>query len=167
MLSFIVNSLLLYLHYDKHRVKVGESGSPVATVECGRRVLVSGTETFQVSDHSFCKFSVVPSVAFEIDISKNLEDSWYRGMVHTGYKDTVYESSSPLRHATELYSVLQGSSFKPIMFIYTDGGPDHTLQKQMGNSNPFFGVKILATQITHSLSWNDSGIVAVEIPSTF
>ena len=42
-----------------------------------------------------------------------------------------------------------------------------TLQKQMGNSNPFFGVKILATQITHSLSWNDSGIVVVEIPSIF
>ena len=37
----------------------------------------------------------------------------------------------------------------------------------MGNSNPFFGVKILATQITHSLSWNDSGIVVVEIPSSF
>ena len=42
-----------------------------------------------------------------------------------------------------------------------------TLQKQMGNSNPFLGVKILATQITHSLSWNDSGIVVVEIPSIF
>ena len=39
-----------------------------------------------------------------------------------------------------------------------------SLQKQMGNSNQFFGVKI---QITHSLSWNDSGIVEVEIPSTF
>ena len=37
----------------------------------------------------------------------------------------------------------------------------------MDISNPFFGVKILATQITHSLSWNDSGIVVVEIPSTF
>ena len=41
-----------------------------------------------------------------------------------------------------------------------------TMQKQMGNSNPFFGVKVLATQITHSLSWNDSGIVVVEILST-
>ena len=43
----------------------------------------------------------------------------------------------------------------------------HTLQKQMGNSNPFFGVKILATQITLSLSWNDSGIVVVEYPQYF
>ena len=33
----------------------------------------------------------------------------------------------------------------------------------MGNSDPFLG-SILATQITHSLSWNDSGIVVVEIP---
>ena len=42
-----------------------------------------------------------------------------------------------------------------------------TLQKEMGNSNPFFGIKILATQITHFLSWNDSDIVVVKIPSTF
>ena len=88
---------------------------------------MSGTETFEVSDHDFCKFSVVPSVSFEIDIPENLEDSWYRGMVHIGYKDAVYESSNPLRHATELYSVLHGSSFKPIMFMYTDSGPDHRL----------------------------------------
>ena len=43
----------------------------------------------------------------------------------------------------------------------------HTLKEKKGYSNPFFWVKILATQITHSLSWNDSGIVVVEIPSTF
>ena len=42
-----------------------------------------------------------------------------------------------------------------------------TLQKQIGNSNPFFGVKILAAQITHSLSWNASGIIVDEIPSIF
>ena len=76
---------------------------------------------FVVGDHDFCKFSVVPSVSFEIDMPENLDESWYRGTVHVGYKDAVHEPSSPLRHATELFSILraQSSTFKPIMFIYT------------------------------------------------
>lgn len=113
---------------DKHRVKVGEPGNPVAAVERGRRVVV-GQDAFVVGDHDFCKFSIVPSVSFEIDIPESLDESWYRGTVHVGYKDAVHEPSSPLRHATELFSILQAqsSNFRPIMFIYTDGGPDHRL----------------------------------------
>ena len=47
---------------DKHRVKVGEPGRPNAAVERGRRVLVGTNEIFEVSDHDFCKFSIIPSV---------------------------------------------------------------------------------------------------------
>lgn len=33
-----------------------------------------------------------------------------------------------MRHATELYNVLKQCSFsKPVLFLYTDGGPDHRL----------------------------------------
>lgn len=43
-------------------------------------------------------------------------------------KDSTFEPSSPL---TELYSLLINSdssiSTKPIMFLYSDGGPDHHL----------------------------------------
>jgi hypothetical protein len=114
---------------DKHKVKVGEPGNPVAAVERGRRVIVNGQDTFVVGDHDFCKFSIVPSVTFQINIPESLDESWYRGTVHVGYKDAVHAPSSPLRHVTELLSILeaQPSHFKPIMFIYTDGGPDHRL----------------------------------------
>ena len=36
---------------DKHRVKIGEPGYPVAAAECGRQVIVSSTNTFVVGDH--------------------------------------------------------------------------------------------------------------------
>ena len=41
---------------DKHRIKVGEPGYPVAAVERGRQVIVSQTETFAVGDHDFTRF---------------------------------------------------------------------------------------------------------------
>ena len=46
---------------DKHRIKVGEPGFPVAAAERGRQVIVSAQNTFTVGDHDFCKFSFIPS----------------------------------------------------------------------------------------------------------
>ena len=42
---------------DKHRLKVGEPGFPVAAAERGRRVMVRAGTTFEVGDHNFTKFS--------------------------------------------------------------------------------------------------------------
>ena len=43
-------------------------------------------------------------------------------------KDSVFEASSPLQHACEFYSILMSlPSQKHILFLYTDGGPDHNL----------------------------------------
>jgi len=52
---------------DKHRVKVGEPGFPVAAAERGREV-VSLKETFAVGDHDFTLFAVIPSVVFCLTI---------------------------------------------------------------------------------------------------
>ena len=43
-------------------MKVGEPGFPVAAAERGRRVLVSRDSSFEVGDHDFTKFGIVPSV---------------------------------------------------------------------------------------------------------
>ena len=39
------------------------------------------------------------------------------------------EPSSPLRHATELVLNIQNefTEIKPVLFLYTDGGPDHRI----------------------------------------
>ncbi len=116
---------------DKHRIKVGEPGFPVAAAERGRRVIVSKTQTFQVGDHDFTKFSLVPSVTLVVSIpEKIICDSWYDGKVYIGLKDAVFEPSSPIRHMVELSSVLQhhyDSAIPPILYLYTDGGTDHRL----------------------------------------
>ena len=113
---------------DKHRIKIGEPGYPVAAVERGRQVIVSQSQIFAVGDHDFTKFSLIPSVALQIDIPEKFEGSWYRGKVLIGLKDAVFQSSSPLRHASELYGVLtETMGLKTFLFIYCDGGPDHRL----------------------------------------
>ncbi len=109
---------------DKHRAKVGEPGYPVAAAERGRRVIVARNSTFEVGDHDFTKFSVVPSVALKVDVPEDVSESWYRGDVVITLKDAAFEPSSPMRHSAELVQTLR-SDLKPILFLYSDGGPDH------------------------------------------
>ena len=49
--------------------------------------------------------------------------------VLVGYKDAAFEASSPMRHATELGSILSSNAdfHKSILFLYSDGSPDHRL----------------------------------------
>ena len=46
-----------------------------------------------------------------------------------GLKDAAFEQSSPIRHMVELCEILKKSDvpFAPILFLYTDGGPNHRL----------------------------------------
>ena len=112
---------------DKHRVKVGEPGHPVAAIERGKRVLVRRDELFEVADHDFTKFSLIPSVILDVNIPEEVSDSWYSGQVYIGLKEGVFEPSSPQRHMTELKSCLSATVNKPVLFVYSDGGPDHRL----------------------------------------
>ena len=113
---------------DKHKVKVGEPGFPVAAAERGRQVLVHSSTSFEVGDHDFTKSSITPSVTFLVDIPDDIAGSWYAGQVHVLYKDTIFEPSSPSRHGTEIVSILGERAIDyPVLFMYTDGGPDHRL----------------------------------------
>ena len=66
---------------DKHRIKVGEPKYPVAATDKGRRVIVTSNESFEVADHDFTKFGIIPSVSFILDIPEDLSESWYDGRV--------------------------------------------------------------------------------------
>ena len=112
---------------DKHHIKIGEPGFPVASIERGRCVLVALDKSFQVGDHDFTKFSLVPSVTFNINIPNDIAGSWYTGDVSVIIKEAAFEPSSPYRHSCEMYKLVHGSISQPIMFIYSDGGPDHRL----------------------------------------
>ena len=60
---------------DKHRIKVGEPKYPVAATDRGRRVLVGFGESFEVADHDFTKFGIIPSVTFFVDIPEDVKES--------------------------------------------------------------------------------------------
>ena len=95
-------SMLICLD-DKHRLKVGEPGYPVAAAERGRRVIVSLNENFEVADHDFTRFSIIPGVIFCVDIPETIEGSWYDGQVCVVFKEAAFQPSSPIRHATDSY----------------------------------------------------------------
>ena len=100
----------------------------MAAAERGRIVIFSLHEEFQIGEHDFTRFSIIPSVIFRIDIPESIEESWYDGQVCVTFKEAVFQPSSPMRHGTELNSWLTTEiGDKSIMFLYTDGGSDHRL----------------------------------------
>ena len=94
---------------DKHRVKVGEPDT-----------------TFEVGDHDFSKFSIIPLLSPLVDIPAKLSGSWYYGLVTVALKDCAFEPSSPHRHMTKLFKMLSSNAQLPklMLCVYTDGGPD-------------------------------------------
>ena len=111
---------------DKHKIKVGEPGYPLAAAERGKQVIVAENEVMAVGDHDFSKSTLTPSVNFIIDVPGSIEESFYRGDVFVGIKDSVLQPSSPFRHACELKDILlTKDTVQPILLIYSDGGPDH------------------------------------------
>ena len=98
----------------------------MAAAERGRRVIVSLQEEFQVGDHDFTRFSIIPSVIFRVDIPESIEGSWYDGQVCVILKEVAFQPSSPMRHGTELNSWLTMEiGDKSILFLCNDGGLDH------------------------------------------
>ena len=106
---------------------MGEPGFPVAAIERGKQVLVGVNTSFAVGDHDFTKAKLTPSVTLVCDVPDCISESFYRGKVVVTLKYAVFQPSSPSRHAAELEKILVSTegSVKPILCIYTDGGPDH------------------------------------------
>ena len=57
---------------DKHFVKVGEPGFPVAAVERGKQVVVSADAPFSVGDHDFTKAKIIPSVTLLCNVPEKI-----------------------------------------------------------------------------------------------
>ena len=110
---------------DKHVVKVGEPGMPVAAVERGKSVLVATDVVYAVADHDFCKLSLTPSVTLQANIPESIDGSFYEGKVSISLKENCFEPSSNLRHLAEYNSHTNNN--KPIECHYDDGGPDHNV----------------------------------------
>lgn len=67
---------------------------------------MSISQSFQVCDHDFTRFSLIPTVLLKVDIPVSMNGSWYNGQVFVGIKEAVFELSIALRHASELHDIL-------------------------------------------------------------
>lgn len=113
---------------DKHKVPIGES-VPVSTGVRNRRSLATQNVDLNASDHDFTKLSLTPSVIFFVSIPSDISGGFYNGQVFVSFKDTVFEPSSAIWHATEfqdaIHTMYTPQASPPILCLYTDGGPDH------------------------------------------
>ena len=112
---------------DKHTVKVGEPGCPLAAVERGKRVIVRINQ-WRSGDHDFTKFSLTPSVNLDVEIPEDMDRSFYDGQVYVGLKENAFQPSSAVRHACELKTLHESGKDNPVECHYHDGGPDHNLR---------------------------------------
>lgn len=92
----------------------------------GKKAIIQTGATLACLDHDQqSKGSLTPSVILRVDIPEDINGSFYHGQVCVTYKDSVFEASSPFRHATETENFLVRSSVCPVLIIFSDGGPDH------------------------------------------
>ena len=74
-------------------------------------------------------FSIIPSILLLCEIPAEISGSWYDGEVKVMFKEGAFEPSSPLRHSTEIANAITTVvQIKPVLFIYSDGGPDHRVK---------------------------------------
>ena len=93
LVKFKVHSFLL-MEDDKHFINIGEPHCPLASVDRGRRVLVTGPESTRpmALDHDFCRIHVTPSVTLIPEIPSDPGDSLYQGQVHVDVvNNTLFE----------------------------------------------------------------------------
>ena len=99
----------------------------MAAAERRKRVITGKNQIMSVGDHDITKLNIILSVDFLIDIPDDINGSFYRGQVCIGFKNDILQPSSAICRASELKQVLQNQSdlIKPVLLLYTDGGPDH------------------------------------------
>lgn len=114
---------------DKSKVEFGEPGQYVASGVHGKKSVVPSGSSLAALDVG-SKGSLTPSVCLDIDIPTDRDGTFYQGKVHVIYKYSVFQPSSPWRHAVEIQSLLHNDTgemgaMNPILLIFSDGGPDH------------------------------------------
>lgn len=112
---------------DKSKLDFGEPSLALSSGVRGKKAIVPLNSMLSCLDHDCqSKGSLTPSVCLDVDIPDANDESFYRGKVTLGMKDSVFQSSNPFRHAVELQHILNlKGEQKPVLMMFTDGGPDH------------------------------------------
>ena len=112
---------------DKATVPVGEPGLPVSTgVRGHNRSLVPSQCQLSALDHDFHVSGLVPSVMLIVETPESACDSFFTGRPCVTVKDKVTQPSTAMRYSAEIAKAPDGRMVeKPVLFMVSDGGPDH------------------------------------------
>ena len=115
---------------DKTGVDVGEPEQPVAATQHAGKSWVHQEVRVGEGQHSFHKTNLTPSVRLVHEIGGSIEESFYRGLPQVVIKDAIFQHSTSVRHATELFQMFQKYPhlIKPVLILTNDGGNDHTIR---------------------------------------
>ena len=113
----------LFFCGDKAKIPVGEPGSAVSTGVRGKKSIAPCSSTISSLDHDMTKSSITPSVILECKVPDTVSESFVRGRVVTVVNDSIFQASSPFRHATMLAKIMHSNDAK-ILMKFTDGGVD-------------------------------------------
>ena len=103
---------------------LGEPGFAVSTGVRGKKTIAPTDTTLVAADHDMTKASVTPSVILNVKVPESAEESFVRGQVSLSVNDSVFQMSTPMRHAASLSKVVPLASAQ-ILMKYSDGGTDH------------------------------------------
>ena len=107
---------------DKAKLDYGVAGTAIRTALRGKKSIVPVSSSLALDHDVGSKGSLTPSVSLKVDIPENPDKSFYHGQVFVALKDSIFQPSSPFRHAVELSRILKSQdSVKPFLFLYTDG----------------------------------------------
>ena len=114
--------VMTFCSYDKSKIHVGEPNAPVSTVVRGHKSIAPKLVTLEAFDH---ESSLTPDVAFRCDIPASTDKTFVKGNVNYTISDSVFRSSSPLRHGVILCKIIKElEHVQPILMKYTDGRTD-------------------------------------------
>ena len=114
---------------DKAKIPVGNPGTPEAATCHNRKAWTRKEVVLESSDHNYHNSTITPSVDLICDIPESPSESFYRGQIYVGIKDSVFQPSDPLRHIVELLKVIREGieELPPFLTLFTDGGGDHNI----------------------------------------
>lgn len=154
---FAEHALMIFMD-DKASVPVGHPNTPVSATKRQRKVLAAGVGLggLTAADHDVIPMHLTPSVSIILSPPTN-EQSWYSGKPEVILKDSIFEASSAFRHATELLRRINSGERRPILFLGTDGGPDHNVTN----------IQVILSLVAVFLESEADCLVAVRTPPHF
>lgn len=91
----------------------------------GKKSIAPTSTTLVAGDNDMTKSSLTPSVSLQIDIPGYTDDSFVRGQVSVTLNDSVFQASTPFRHAVSISKQIVDKEQVNVLLKYSDGGVDH------------------------------------------